>query len=87
MRSGRGEKKIPGVILPNPGHLEGHLASGFRLPRNTSSETGLELELAPLKPAQGLNGPPAKRDLIDREDRSVFILDRFFRIWIREREE
>lgn len=28
MRSGRGEKTIPEVILPNPGHPEGHLASG-----------------------------------------------------------
>jgi hypothetical protein len=36
---------------------------------------------------QRMLGILTKRDLIDREDRSVFILDRFFRIWIREREE
>lgn len=36
---------------------------------------------------QRMLGILAKRDLIDREDRSVFILDRFFRIWIRDREE
>ncbi len=28
-----------------------------------------------------------KRDLIDRDARSFIISDRFFRIWIREREE
>jgi len=28
-----------------------------------------------------------KRDLIDREDRSFTVIDRFFRIWIRERED
>jgi hypothetical protein len=28
-----------------------------------------------------------ERDLIDREDRSFTVIDRFFRIWIRERED